>query len=649
MILTRLCFYVNVWRKAFSRFVRMAPDGAYNQIMDEVAEVKSRLEITEVVGAYVPLKQAGRNLKAPCPFHQEKTASFMVSPDKGIYHCFGCGEGGDIFNFVMKMEGVDFKQALEMLARKAGVELKARSGESKEAGRLRARLLEAHELAVRYFQANLVGNRKALEYVIKKRGLNNQTIRDFLIGYAPDTWEGLTAALTKKGFNAKEMLQGGLAGQKEGRSTVYDLFRGRVMFTICDREGRPVGFTGRVLDDSVPKYLNTPQTPLYDKSSVIFALHLAKEAIRQADEVVLVEGQMDVVASHQAGVRQVVATSGTAMTMEHLRTLSKLTKNIKLAFDADRAGLAATERAIEMGQKLGLTLRMVELPEGIKDADELIQKDVEAWRQAIAGAKYIVDYLFDRFEADFDLESAVGKRGYADRLAANLRRLGDPVEQDHYVKLLAGKTGTSEEAVRAKIAQTSDGGTGPATTGTPLSSPSSPGHRAAGSPPVVSPVASAVTRDQQPIRRAVVQTQGKPTARQKMEESLLGLTLNNMTARASLDDLTAVHFSSPERVLIFEQLKSKVGEPGEVVAAGLGELGTYAKQLMLIGENEFGDVDESALAFEAFSLAHNVMLRGNGDRKRQLGAQIQEAEGRGDQAEVGRLMQEFQDIIRTEV
>lgn len=598
--------------------------------MDEVAEVKSRLEITEVVGAYLPLKQAGRNLKAPCPFHQEKTASFMVSPDKGIYHCFGCGEGGDIFNFVMKMEGMDFKQALEMLARKAGVELKVRSGESKEAGRLRARLLSAHELAVKYFQANLVGNRKALEYVIKKRGLNRQTVKDFLIGYAPDTWEGLTLALQKKGFNARELLQGGLAGQKEGRSTVYDLFRGRVMFTICDREGRPIGFTGRVLDDSVPKYLNTPQTPMYDKSSVIFALHLAKEAIRQADEVVLVEGQMDVVASHQAGVRQVVATSGTAMTMEHLRTLSKLTKNIKLAFDADRAGLAATERAIEMGQKLGLTLRMVELPAGVKDADELIQKDVEAWRRAIAGAKYIVDYLFDRFESDFDLGSAVGKRGYTDRLVSNLRRLGDAVEQDHYVKLLASKVGVSEDAVRAKVLEQTV-------------QPQTAKFELRGYAPTVT------VAELEPARRAVIQSTGKPTARQKLEESLLGLALNHMSARASLNDLLAAHFSAPERVLIFKQLKLKADEPGEVVVGGLGELGTYAKQLMLIGENEFGDVDESALAFEAFSLAHNVMLKGNADRKRQLGAQIQEAEGRGDQAEVGRLMQEFQDIIRTEV
>lgn len=589
--------------------------------MDEVAEVKARLEITEVVGAYLPLKQAGRNLKAPCPFHEEKSASFMVSPEKGIYHCFGCSEGGDIFNFVMKMEGMDFRQALEMLARKAGIELKARGGDDGAAKKLRERLIAAHELAVRYYQASLVQNQKALEYVIKKRRLGKQTIKDFQIGYAPDSWGALTEFLVKKGFSYKELLQGGLAGQKEGRSTIYDLFRGRVMFSICDREGRPVGFTGRVLDDSVPKYLNTPQTPLYDKSQAIFGFHLAKEAIRSNDEVVLVEGQMDVVASHQAGVKQVVATSGTALTLDHLRTLSKLTKNIKLSFDADRAGLAATERAIEMGQKLGLTLRMVEMPEGIKDADELIGQDVEAWRRAIAQAKYIVDYLFDRFEKDFDLTSAVGKRGYADRLAANLRRLGDPVEQSHYVKLLADKTGTSEEAVKAKIEKAEE---------------------------MPKPGAAEPERGNEPVRRAVVQAQGKPTARAQLEESLLGLTLSHPLTRVSLDDLKAMHFSSPARAQVYEAIVSHREASGEVIAQGAGDYGVYANQLLLIGENEFAGLTEPSLHFEAFTLARKVLLNANAALKKQLSRKISEAEALGDTAEVDKLMAQFQEIIKAE-
>jgi DNA primase len=645
--------------------------------MDEVAEVKSRLEIAEVVGAYVPLKQAGRSLKAPCPFHQERSASFTVSPERGIYKCFGCGEGGDIFDFVMKMDGVDFRQALEMLARKAGVELKARGGDDGAAKKLRERLISAHELAVKYFQLSLVKNQKALEYVVKKRRLGKQTIKDFQIGYAPDSWNGLTDVLVKKGFTLKELLQGGLAGQKEGRSTMYDLFRGRVMFPICDREGRPIGFTGRVLDDGVPKYLNTPQTSLYDKSQAIFGLHLAKDAIRSNDEVVLVEGQMDVVASHQAGVKQVVATSGTALTIEHLRMLSKLTKNIKLAFDADRAGLAATERAIEMGQKLGLTLRMVVLPEGAKDADELIgAQGPEALVAAIGDAKYIVDYLFDRFEKDFDLSSAVGKRGYANRLASNLRRLGDPVEQDHYIKLLADKTGTSPEAVKAKLAKedmpsaagvldpgrrtrpVSSGGaiSGPTPAGgssTPFAptfaSATGPGSGAVGQavPPALRS-ASSPGLSGQPVRRAVVQAKGKPTVRVQLEESLLGLALSHPLTRVALDDLGPEHFSSPARVKVFEALMAGKDEPGDGVAQKLGEYGVYANQLMLTCEHEFSGLTEPSLHFESFSLARKVMLQANAQAKKELSRLIQEAEARQDTAEVARLMAKFQEIMKAE-
>lgn len=610
-----------------SGFVRKWVHAGYNYGMDEAREVKSRLEITEVVGGYLPLKQAGRNLKAPCPFHQEKSASFMVSPEKGIYHCFGCGEGGDIFNFVMKMEGLDFRGALELLARKAGVELVAKKGENKEASRLRDRLYAAHELAVRYFQASLVQNPKALAYVVKKRKLTRETVRDFQIGYAPDSWNALTDFLVGKGFLQAELLQGGLAGQKEGRNTIYDLFRGRVMFTITDREGRPVGFTGRVLDDSLPKYLNTPQTALYDKSQAIYGFALAREAIRTNDEVVLVEGNMDVVAAHQAGVKQVVAASGTALTLEQLRTLSKLTKNVKLAFDADRAGLVATERAIELGQKLGLTLRMVEMPEGVKDADELIQtQGVEVLKGAIAGAKYIVDYLFDRFEKDYDLSSAVGKRGYTDRLASTLRRLGDAVEQDHYVKLLASKVGVAEEAVRAKVMETeSTSGGGSARQ-----------------------LASA-TRENDLVRRAVVQAQGKPSSRRLLEEALLGLVLVDAGTRLALDDLEAADFSAPERQEILGAVKSNSSETAADIALALTEQADYINILLLRGEQEFAELAPADRSFEAFGLARRLQMASNKDIKQILSQKLREAEKSGDALLVGQLLKQYQDLLDEEL
>jgi len=588
--------------------------------MDEVAEIKNRLEITEVVANYLPLKQSGRNLKAACPFHQEKSASFMVSPERGIYHCFGCNEGGDIFSFVMKMEGLEFREALEKLARQAGVELKARKGESADLNRRRARIYEATELTARYFQATLVQNPKALEYVIKKRHLNRETVKAFQIGYAPDSWNALTDFLTKKGFSHEEMLEAGLAGQKEGRNTVYDLFRGRLTFTICDRDGRPIGFTARVLDDSLPKYLNTPQTPLYDKSSAIFGLHLAREAIRAGDEVVLVEGNMDVVASHQAGVLQVVATSGTALTLDQLRTLSKLTKNIKLAFDSDRAGLAATERAIELGQKLGLTLRMVEV-HGAKDADELIQQSPDAWRVAIGGAKYIIDYLIDRFEHDFDLTTSIGKRQYADRLAANLRRLGDPVERDHYVKVLAGKLDIDEDAIKAKLNQTEKSTYAPA-----------------GSP-------SPVSESNEPSPRAKIQAQGKPSMSVQQEEAVLAITLAFPLTRLTLQDLTTDCFTSKSRQEIYNLLSAKSQDSGDSLAQGMPEYSNYAKELLMIAEKEYGHMEEDKLAFQAFETASVVLKNHYKALQIEIIGRLREAEQQKDDALVQKLSLQYQEIL----
>jgi DNA primase len=486
-------------------------------------------------------------------------------------------------------------------------------------------MLEAHEQAVRYFQASLMQNGNALAYVVKKRHLNRQTVKDFQVGYAPDSWNALTDFLTSKGFTPHELLKAGLAGQKEGRSTIYDFFRGRVMFTICDRDGRPIGFTARVLDDSMPKYLNTPQTGLYDKSHAIFGLHLAKEAIRTANEVVLVEGNMDVIASHQAGVRQVVAASGTALTLDQLRTLSKLTKNIKLAFDADRAGLAATERAIELGQKLGLTLRMVEIP-GAKDADELIQQDPAAWTQAIAGAKYIVDYLFDRFERDFDLSSAIGKRQYTDRLAANLRRLGDPVEQDHYIKLLAEKVGVDSDAVKAKVLEQSSS----------LSTSSSTDQAYTPVVEVESP-------------RAVIQAQGRPGARVQLEKLMLALVLTYPLTRISLDDLGEHDFSSPEHKSLYRALRTHRDEPGETLATTLTELSQAINILLLVGERQFAETAPADRSIEAFELARRLRTASNQDLTQTLRNQLREAQTKGDvQLELS-LLGQLQAINEEEV
>lgn len=577
--------------------------------MDQVEEIKQRLDVAEVVGSYVQLKQSGRNLKAPCPFHHEKTASFMVSPEKGIWHCFGCGEGGDIYKFVMKMEGLDFRGSLELLAARAGIELQS-SPKDQAASKLKKRLQEANRWAVKYFQASLVKNPRALEYLIKQRNLKRQTVQDFEIGFAPDNWEGLTKILIKKGFTPDELLAAGLAGRKH---SVYDLFRGRIMLPICDAQGAPVGFTGRVLGDDMPKYLNTPQTPLYDKSRAIYGIHLAKEAIRAKDEVVLVEGNLDVIASHQAGIKQVVAASGTALTLDQLKTLSRLTKNIKLAFDQDAAGLTATERAIELGQKLGLSLKMVQI-DGAKDPDELIQKDPKLWQKAIDEAKYIVDYLFDRFETQFDLTSALGKRQFSDRLATNLKRLADAVEQDHYINLLAEKTGVSAEAVKAKVEQSDISKTPAGTVQKP-----------------------AVEPEQNELLHR--------TGAEILEESVLSINLAYPETRLSLDDLSETDFDSASRQKIFKALTVADKKPAAEIAKDLQDDGDYAKILTLRGEEEFNSLAPADRSLEAFRLARRLQTTANKKSKVQITRQLREAEQAGDAQLVKSLLAKYQALI----
>lgn len=576
-------------------------------------QIKERLDVAEVISGYVPLKQAGRNLKAPCPFHQEKSASFMVSPEKGIWHCFGCGEGGDVITFVMKYEGLDFRTALEVLARKAGIELQDRGPVDPKAKQERQRITAAIALAVKYFQASLVKNKSALDYAVKVRGLSRQTIQDFQIGYAPDDWNALSHFLVKKNFSGFDLLKAGLVGQKTGRSSLYDIYRGRLMFTICDATGTPVGFTGRALsDEQMPKYLNTPQTDLYDKSRIIFGLHLAKEAIRASDEVVLVEGNMDVVASHQAGVKQVVAASGTALTVAQLKALGRLTKNIKVCFDADVAGIRATERAIELSQNLGVTLSMVRLPDA-KDPDELIKKDVGAWKQAIAGSQYVVDYLFDQLAHQYDITTATGKRQYSDRIVANLRRLGDPVEQDHYIQLLATRLEINPTAIREKLSQADT----------------------ASAPKETKPAATMT---------AVQPTGGK----QLVEESLLAINLAYPEVRLSLEDITPAHFAEPDHQAIVEILHQLGGAPLADITAQLPNLSDYVKILVLRGEEQYGSFAPADRSFEAFQLVGRLQTATNKDTKTKLSRKLKEAEAKGDADLAKRLLKQFQALITEE-
>src|SRR3989344_3443813 len=372
--------------------------------MDAVAEVKSRLNIEDVVAEYVQLKRSGRNFKGLSPWTNEKTPSFMVSPEKQIWHDFSSSKGGDIFTFVMEMEGLDFRGALEHLARKAGVDLEEYKTSSSHRREFKNRALEVLALAAKFYQKQLTVNEPALKYLIKERGFSKQTLLDWQLGYAPKTGRALTDFLTKQGFDTDEMKRAGLIFMRA--SGPGDMFRSRIMIPLCDSRGSIIGFTARLLEDEpgAPKYINTPQTVVYDKGRHVFGLHLAKESIRKSGFGVIVEGNMDVIASHEAGVKNVVATAGTAMTDNHLRELKRFTPDIRLCFDADSAGVSATERAITMAQRTGVNLSVIVLSDA-KDPDELIRKDPTKWQKAVQRSTYAVDWLVDRYSSELDLTS----------------------------------------------------------------------------------------------------------------------------------------------------------------------------------------------------------------------------------------------------
>lgn len=411
---------------------------------DAKEEIRARLPIEDVVSQYVELKRAGRTLKGRSPWGVDKTPSFMVSPDKGIWHDFSANKGGDVFSFVMEVEGISFREALEKLAAQAGVELQKYGGGDKAVAERKRRMKEVLELSCKFYQFCLTKTPHAKQYVENKRGMSIGTQEIFRIGYSPNTGKALVEFLAKRGYKKAELEAAGVLNRFGG-----DLFRGRMMVPFIDVNG-VIGYTARILAKGEPKYLNTPETLLFNKSRFVFGLAQAKEEIRRNNFVVIVEGNMDVISSHQAGVREAVATSGTAMTEQHLKILSRLTPDVRLAYDGDEAGIKATERAIMMAGDLGVNLSVISDYHGAKDPDELIQKDPELWRQAVQSFRPAVDWLLDKYQENLDLSSGAGKREYSDVAMKMLKFVSDPVERKHYEKLVARRLDCDVADLHAK-------------------------------------------------------------------------------------------------------------------------------------------------------------------------------------------------------
>jgi len=434
-------------------------------MLSPIDEIKSRLDIVEVIGSYIKLKKAGANYRALCPFHSEKNPSFFVSPARQIWHCFGCQKGGDIFGFVKEIEGVEFGDALRILAQRAGVELKPRSPEWQKLKTERQKAYEICELATKFFEKQLEGSPKGKEakkYLLG-RGIVQESIKKWRIGYSPDTWSGLSDFLVSQGYKNEEIVKAGLAVRKEEISNIqsYDRFRGRIIFPIFDLNSQVIGFGGRIFSvnqradqresaSTIAKYINTPNTILYDKSRVLYGLDKAKVEIRKKDFCLLMEGYTDVILAHQAGFENTVSTSGTALTTSQLAILKRYSDNLYLAFDMDIAGDSATKRGIDLAQLSGFNLKIVTLPED-KDPADIISKDPKEFEKLINNSLSILDFYFQNAFSQFDKAKPEGKREISKILLTIIKRVPNKIEQSFWISKLAKNLEVKEEKVEEEL------------------------------------------------------------------------------------------------------------------------------------------------------------------------------------------------------
>jgi len=421
-------------------------------ISSPVDEIKNRLDIIEVIGSYIKLHKAGANYRALCPFHSEKTPSFFVSPARQIWHCFGCLRGGDIFGFVKEIEGVEFGDALRILAQRAGVELKKQTPEYAKWRSERERLYEICELTTKFFEKQLEESKvgkEAKKYLLS-RGIAEESIRKWRLGYSPDVWQSLSDFLTSKNYKKEEIEKAGLSIKSE-KGSFYDRFRGRIVFPIFDLNSQVVGFSGRVFKSpDTAKYVNTPSTLLYDKSRILYGLDKAKVAVRKKDLCILVEGNTDVIMSHQAGSENAVATSGTALTPFQLKILKRYSNNLLIGFDMDIAGETATKRGIDLAQSQGFDIKIIRLPEG-KDPAEIISKNPKAWEKALETAVSILDFYFETAFANRDPKTPEGKKAISKILLPVIKRIPNEIEKSYWVQKLAEKLEVKEEDIEEEL------------------------------------------------------------------------------------------------------------------------------------------------------------------------------------------------------
>ncbi len=607
--------------------------------MDAVQDVKTRLDIADVISEYLPIKPAGTGaFKAVCPFHQEKTPSFYISRTRQSWHCFGCNEGGDVISFVQRLEGMEFREALEHLAQKAGVTLPEFD---KEAASARKQLYDVLDVATRFFRSaleNLPQAEIARAYLVKRQ-VDPLTADLFRLGYAPDSWSALTDALLKKGITSEELIRAGLVGKKD-QGGVYDRFRNRLMFPICDVHGHVVGFTSRILDDNAKeaKYVNTPETPLYRKSAVLYGMEKAKGEIRQKDLCVIVEGNMDVVSSHRVGIANVVAASGTALTSEQLMLIKRFTKNLAIAFDADMAGGRATLRGLDLARAQDFSIKIISLPpDAGKDPDDAIKKDPAIWAQAIANAQGIMEWVYARAFRLYPDGSPQAKKQIAHDVLTEVRRVVDPVERDHWVRKLARDLDVREESLHELLKTFKD----EARTNTAV-----PQQPARVETPQT-PTAQATEPAQEPIDPA--------------EERLLALVIASAdrTAPPGKGAILAQDFVDPRLRGLYESLVALYDHDQSLSGASTiasshtnrppasltpDETGMY-NRLAFLAERELQGLSPQEVERELHLQTQHVRLQKKMRERKYLEEEMRRAERIGDTARIQELLRQFETLM----
>lgn len=507
--------------------------------MDQIDQIRSKIDIVELINSYVPLKKSGRNFKALCPFHSEKTPSFIVSPERQIFKCFGCGVGGDVFKFLMEYEKMTFSEALRFLADKAGIKLKRFRPSA--AQQEKERLLTINHLASEFYHFILLNHpigKKGLDYLLK-RGIRRSSIQLFKLGYAPNSWDNLIRYLVgKKGYNPADLEKAGLIIKKR-----YDRFRGRIIFPLTDNRGNVLGFSGRTLKPDLKgaKYINTPETTLYHKGELLYGLTQTKEFIKKADFAVVVEGEIDVISSYQAGVKNVVAIKGSALTENQVNLIKRFTSNITLALDADLAGDVAVKRGIEIADFIGLNIRIAQ-PKYGKDPDECARHSPTLWRKSVARAIPVFDFYLKSAVSRFNKDTAEGKKKISEELIPIMAKITNEVIKAHYLKKLADILEVSEEAVIKEVERV-----GRLERITPLK------------------VAGVLSKVKKPKDK---------TRREKLEEFLLSLLLQNEKQISNLiEQISIKYFVNPVVKKIISYLKKFLSEKNKF------EINKFAQEL----------------------------------------------------------------------